>query len=144
MVRPVPLVPGPVRWLLVGLVAAGILAVSIVPTGAAGQTTGPLGVGADKYLHALGYAVLALALTYAMAGWRPRIAAVAAFAVAVAFGLGVELVQFPLAYRRFSLLDLAANATGASAVALGWGVFGHRLRFRRVETGHGESVRSDP
>ena len=104
---------------------------------------GPL-VGIDKYLHALAYAGLATVLAYAMAEWQPRVAAIAVFGIAVAFGLGVELVQLPLPYRQFSLLDLVANATGVTAVALGWSVLGHRLRFRRAEVGDlGEIVGSE-
>jgi len=134
MVRRIPLVPTSVRWLLVGLVAGGILVASVTRSGAVGSVLGPLGIlGIDKYLHGLAYAGLATVLAYAMADWRPPIAAIAVFVVAAAFGLGVELVQLPLPYRQFSLLDLVANATGATVVALGWGVLGHRLRFRQVE-----------
>jgi len=129
----VPLAPSVVRWSFVAVVAGVILAASVVrPTGA-GATLGPFGVlGVDKYLHAVGYAVLALALAYALADRDAGRVAVAVVLAAASFGLVVELVQLPLAYRTFSLADAAANATGAGVVALGW-----RPVWRRVQFGPG-------
>jgi len=135
MDRPIPLVPSSLRWAVVGLVAAGIVAVSVVPTGTAVQTTGPLDlVGVDKYFHALGYAGLAVTLAYALAEWSPRRAAAAVFATAFVCGLAVELLQLSLPYRQYSGLDLLANAVGATVVASTWAAVGGRLRFRRVRT----------
>jgi len=132
MARTVPLLPSSLRWLLVGLVVAVIVAVSVVPTGGAGQTVGPLGIGVDKYLHALGYAGLALVIAYAMAESGPRRAALVALAAAVLCGIAVEVVQLPLPYRRFSGRDMLANATGATLAASLWGAIAGRITFRAV------------
>ena len=125
-------VPARTRWLLVGLVAGAILLASVLPrsTGAAPPVgPGPANlVGADKWLHGLAYAGLALALLYALSATdRPFPQAVAlTLGLAVAFGLGVEIVQAPLPSRQFDTLDAVANAVGASIAATVW-MAGRRL-----------------
>ena len=128
-----PRVPASARWLAVALVAVAILAASVLPrsTGAAPPMgPGPANlVGADKWLHGLAYAGLALALLYAMAATDlsfPRSIALT-LGLAVAFGLGVELVQAPLPSRQFDTFDAVANAVGASIAATVW-MAGRRLR----------------
>ena len=129
----VPLLPSSARWLLVALVAVGILYASLTRPTAVRRVTGPLGVlGLDKYLHFFGYAALALVLAYALAGNSPEYVAVAVFLGAAGFGLGVEFLQLPIAYRTFSLADAAANAAGATVVAVCWPVVRARVRFRPV------------
>jgi len=131
----VPLVPSRLRWAAVAVAAAGIVVASVSPS--TGQAVrGPLGVvGADKYLHALGFAGFALVLAYALARWDPTAAAVAVLVGTVAFGLVIELLQLPLAHRSFDWLDLAADAVGATVVAVGWRLAAVRIRFRRVDVG---------
>lgn len=100
-----------VRWALVALVATAILAGSLTPApdGSTPSVT-LLGVGADKWLHAAGYAILAWLVAAADRG-RPLVAV--ALAVA-AYGLLVETLQVPVPTRAFSALDAAANAAGAA------------------------------
>ncbi len=76
--------------------------------------------GADKAVHALMYAALALALFRALApGRRPRLAA--AFVIALSaslYGLALEIAQGALtSSRAMDPLDALANAAGASAAA---------------------------
>ena len=75
------------RWLLVAPVAGVILVASLLPAGG-GPTPTLLGVGLDKWQHLGGYAVLAVALGYALrAGDRPRVEGlVLAFTVTVGYG----------------------------------------------------------
>ena len=104
------------------LVAAAILVASVLPlgSGTGGATSGALlGVGLDKWLHAVGFAVLAAALVGYLERRRSprpgRPAATLARAVLLAtlFGAGAELLQWPLPWRRASTADLAADAVGA-------------------------------
>jgi hypothetical protein len=115
------------RWLgLAGLVACGLVAASLVPptlvfgssSGGGTTTLGPLGlVGADKWLHAVGYAVLAGTLVPAVSRadsdrGRRRVVLLAV-TVATGVGLGVELLQWPHPGRTASLADATANLVGA-------------------------------
>jgi VanZ family protein len=103
------------------VVAVAILVASVSrPAGGLGGL-GPLGiVGVDKYLHALSFAALAMTLAVALPTVTTRRLLFVVVGVAVAYGLAIELLQLTLAYRSFSLLDLAADAVGAGVVALGW------------------------
>lgn len=122
-------VPPSARWLLVALVAGGILVASVLPR-STGVTPppgpGPVGVvGADKWLHALAYAGLAGTLLYALAptGRSTLTVVTIVLGLAAAFGLAVELIQVPLPTRRFEPLDAAANAVGATAaIVVRWAV----------------------
>lgn len=82
--------------------------------------TGPPGPWYDKQLHFASYAavtVAAAASTIELRGRRwYRIAVVVAFAVA--FGVGIELAQWPLADRYASLGDVAANVAGTALGSL--------------------------
>jgi VanZ family protein len=136
----VPLLPASARWLIVALVAGGILVASVTRPTAVRRVTGPFGVlGVDKYLHFLAYAGFALVLAYALAGRTAERIAVVVFLAAVSFGLFVELLQLPLAYRTFSLADAAANATGATVVAVCWRPLRRRVRFRPVTAPRAEA-----
>lgn len=112
------------RWrLAAGVVAVGIVVASLLPPeavlGPAPPTDppGPLGlVGADKWLHAAGYAVLAGTLVPGVADGpetSPGRAFLLAVAVAAGVGLCVELLQWPHPGRTASLGDAAANLVGA-------------------------------
>jgi VanZ family protein len=128
------------RWrVLAGVVTLVVVVASLLPpelflgpdTGATPDLRGPLGlVGLDKWLHALGYAVLAGTLVPAVAADRPGRRSLAgtvvvAFAVAAGVGLGVELLQWPHPGRTASLVDAAANLVGA-AVGAAVAVVGRR------------------
>lgn len=93
---------------LVTIALGVVLATSLLPVSAAGG----LPAGADKLLHAAGYAVLALLGARALPAKAWGDLAVVALAAA-GLGVAVELVQ-PLVGRNASVLDGAANALGAA------------------------------
>lgn len=100
------------RWLVVAALALVVLVASLVP-GGGGSLSSPFGVvGADKWLHAAGYMILAAAVTYADGR------AVVGVAAAVAYGVLVELLQLGVPYRSASALDAVANLVGAVAGAV--------------------------
>ncbi|SEO41648.1 VanZ like family protein [Halorientalis persicus] len=96
-----------------------VLGASVVEPPAGGLTpTGPLGlVGVDKWVHAVGYATLAVLLAYALRATTTRRLVVVA-ALAIAYGAGIEVVQSFLPFRAFSLADALANAVGVSLVVI--------------------------
>lgn len=114
---------------LSGVTSALSLSLSAPPFASAGPASAPFGVGADKVVHALSYAVL---------GWvsvtsdgRQRHASLLLVVLAVAgFGAGVEVAQSFLPGRTASAGDAAANLVGAVAGVVGWLTVG-RLRRRR-------------
>ncbi|WP_302081634.1 VanZ family protein [Salinibaculum rarum] len=106
------------RWGPVVLVASGILVASVVRTAAGEPAMGPLGVGVDKWLHAVGYGVLAGTIAVAL-GRRPTAGALAlVVGLTVGYGIVIELVQLPLSYRSASLLDVVADGVGAVVAAV--------------------------
>ena len=96
------------RWQVVAVLAIVVLVASLVPTG--GRTlAGPFGAfGADKWLHAIAYAAIAGAVTYA--DGRALVGVLAA----IAYGGLVELLQAGVPYRSASVLDAVANGVGAT------------------------------
>ncbi|MGB9964779.1 VanZ family protein [Halobacterium hubeiense] len=105
----------PRRWTVVAAASiVAVLAGSLAP----GSAAGGLPAGADKLLHGVGYAAIALSLAGARRARTTR--ALAALVVGVAaFGAGVELLQ-PLVGRAASAPDALANLVGATAGAAGW------------------------
>ncbi|WP_208288683.1 VanZ family protein [Halobacterium sp. R2-5] len=102
----------PQRWRVVAVAAiVAVLAGSLAP----GSTAGGLPAGADKLLHAAGYATIAFAVAAARRARALRALAAVVLAVAL-FGAAVELVQ-PTVGRTASLLDALANLLGATAGA---------------------------
>lgn len=100
------------QWVFVAVLAAGILVASVVPGGGA-SALGPLGVvGLDKWLHAIGYATLAGAVTVAYGRVTVGVGA------AVAYGVFIEFVQLGVPSRSGSVLDALANLAGAVVGAL--------------------------
>lgn len=126
----IPLLPSWLRVALAVGVAAVVLAASVVPPPpGADQSLGPFGLlGADKWAHAGGYALLVAAVAYARLD-RSRRQLIVAVAVAATFGLAVEGLQHGVPWRSFSLADAAANAVGALVGAAVWRRFrvGRRL-----------------
>lgn len=80
--------------------------------------------------HAIAYAALTLALAYAVADREASIArkALVVFAVAMAYGIAMEVGQSFRPERTASLVDVAANAAGAG-IALHWYALERRARF---------------
>ncbi len=88
--------------------------------GGALPPAGPLGVvGADKWVHAAEYGLLAWLLAWAV---RPgtRRAVVRTFVAVVGYGVVVELLQVPLATRSGDPVDAVANAVGVTLGLLLW------------------------
>jgi VanZ family protein len=67
----------------------------------------------DKTLHIVGFGVLAWLLCYGYhkAKWS-RMPYLRAGFFSLAYGFFIELVQIPLPYRVFSMIDFAADAVG--------------------------------
>ena len=104
----------PRRVLLLFGYALTVVVASVLPTPAGGLTpTGPLGVvGVDKWMHAVGYAVLGFGVASALGTRRAREIGWAVAAASL-FGATLELVQALLPYRSCSLFDMGANVFGA-------------------------------
>jgi VanZ family protein len=122
MSRPaLPTLPRPVRYGLVVAWAGAVLAASLVDPPSGGvPAMGPFGlVGLDKWLHLGAYAGLAALFGYATLA-RDRQALAVAVLLAAAYGVGVELLQAPLAARTADPVDAAANALGAVLGAAVW------------------------
>ena len=78
---------------------------------------------ADKLLHALAYALLALLIVRALraaAALALGDVALAAFAWATAFGALQEMLQHFIPKRSCDLLDLLSNGLGAGLAVLAW------------------------
>jgi VanZ family protein len=130
-----PLVPRWLRWSLVVAVLATLLVFSVVrPPGTTGRAFGPLGAfPLTAWLHAIGYAGLAVVLAYALqTSPRPdwQILCVV-FAFVTAYGAGIELIQSTLAYRTFDVGDILVNALGAAVSVTGWKLLVRCVRFYR-------------
>ncbi|WP_332900040.1 MULTISPECIES: VanZ family protein [unclassified Haladaptatus] len=126
--EPVRLEVGRARYVLPLTVAGVILFMSVIkpPSGSGLHAWGPLGlVHLDKWLHALAYAgqagVLAMVLN------KYRHGNLAAFCLALGYGITIEFIQYPLPARSFDLTDIAANSVGAAIGILAWVLLGRRL-----------------
>lgn len=132
----VPLAPARIRWAAVLAAAVVILVASVLPPAGVEDPMGPFGLlGLDKYVHALAYAGFAGIVAYALVDGPIERALLVAFATAVLFGLGVELVQMPIPYRTGGAADFVANAVGATLAVSGWwGTRGY-VRFQSGDYG---------
>jgi VanZ family protein len=108
------------RWATVAVVGLTIAIGSLSPAPAgtvAGLEDGPL-VGADKYLHFVGFVGLGAAAVLAAGRRRPTSRVlVATVLTAGAFGAGIELLQHAVPGRTPEVADALANALGAAAGA---------------------------
>ena len=111
------------RWWPAVVVAAVVLAFSLVPLGVDPGIGAGSGVGLDKLLHVVDYAALAFALAYAVRARSARVL-LAVFVVAVGFGGAVELLQGPISTRTTSVADAGANAVGAALGTASWWLLG--------------------
>lgn len=134
----VPLLSARWRWALVGVLVTVVAVVSLVPVPGPDDPTpsGPLGfVGVDKWQHAAGYAILALAVAHARAGSGTvggGRSLAGTFAATVGFGVVVEGLQALVATRTPDLADAAANAVGAAVALTAW-VLLHRAGVLATE-----------
>jgi VanZ family protein len=135
-------------WVRFGFVAVWALVLLYAtvsdPSGAALSRTGPFGaLGLDKWLHAVGYAAFAVLVAYAfLPRWRgTHRGLIATLLLAGGYGLAMEVVQGPLAYRSFDPADAVANVLGALVVVLAVGLVSRVLEWRsrrsRPEPGRG-------
>lgn len=113
-----PLLPRVVRVASLLAVIAVIVYFSLLDTPT--PPTGPPGPFWDKQLHFAAYGALTVAGAQATVEYRDRgltrVLGVVAFAFA--FGIGIELAQWPLAERYASLGDAAANAIGIALASV--------------------------
>lgn len=132
-----PLVPTWMRLLVVLAAVGGLVYYSVMPAPGTGSISyGPLGLFSySVWLHFVGYMGLALTLAYATCdSSRPRWQVlVGVFVFTVGCGAAVEVVQYTLPTRTFSLLDIAVNAVGASVGVALWAIVDRVVRFDRVE-----------
>lgn len=118
---PIPLLPPWGRWLGVIAVAGVIFYFSIVIIPPEPSEPGPFW---DKKLHFAAYAGFALALAYATVPYRtmPYKRVTIVIGAAIAYGIGIELLQLGLVNRYFSSTDLIANTIGTLLVSIWFGV----------------------
>lgn len=106
-----------VLWALYVVVAS-----LIDPGSGSGPATGPLGVvGFDKWLHVSTYATFAFLSALGMRARTTRQLAVVVL-VTVAFGVGIEGLQYPVAARSADIFDAMANTIGAAVGVIIWTV----------------------
>ena len=144
----IPLLPHPLRWLSTFVVAGVICHGSVI----ASPPSVPLAVasGSESAIatanafaplleakippsyrrHAIAYAALTLSLAYAVAHRDLPTArkALLVFAVAMAYGVAMELGQLFQPARTAALADVTVNALGA-AIGLQWYALEPRARF---------------
>lgn len=117
LARPLPVLPRAIRVGSLLAVLGVIVYFSLLDT--AVPPTGPPTPWWDKQLHFIAYGALTVSgaqatLEYRDQGWR-RILGVLGFAVA--FGIAIELAQWPLPDRYAGLDDVIANTVGTLLAA---------------------------
>jgi VanZ family protein len=142
--RPViPLLPKPIRWLGVLVIAGFIFYTSVltVPPEVAVQDEGVFTFLAqitqfaqDKWRHFAAYGVLAYSLAYAIEHWEQDRWYRALIVVTVVgfYGFGIELIQYTQPNRYFTVGDTVANTIG-SLLVLGWYSIRPYLETRQLE-----------
>lgn len=103
------------QWALLACVyAGGVLVLSLLPAeGSHLGTTGPLGLLArDRWIHAAGYAVLAVLVTLALDARTDR-SLVIVVTIVVVYGASIEGFQAMVSTRTPSVVDASANTLGA-------------------------------
>jgi hypothetical protein len=98
-----------INYLLVGVVTAAITYYSVYPPPA-----GVGGGGSNYVLHVVAYFGLAAALLTHFHSTKHGI--IESVALSSLAGIGIELIQYNLAFRTFSLMDIAANTAGAALI----------------------------
>ena len=111
---PIPALPRAARYAGVLAVAVGIAYFSLRGDPPAQPSQG------DETLHFLAYATLGFTIAYAtLDDRRPWVRAALIVGGAGLYGVGIELVQWPVPERYFGVGDIAANFVGAT-LALTW------------------------
>ena len=83
----------------------------------------------DKASHVLAFYVLAFLADYSAPKLRFNLSKGLAI---LSYGLLIEVIQYFLPYREFSLLDLAADGVGVAAYAISQPVLGRLYILRRL------------
>ena len=106
------------RWLMSLVVIAAIAYLTLVPSPLPEPPT-PLFDGADKVVHGLMFLVLAWCLNRDISRRKLLVAAVAAFALATAYGGLIEVLQGTMQLGRSAdVLDFVADVAGAAIGAI--------------------------
>ncbi|MFC6757453.1 MULTISPECIES: VanZ family protein [Haloarcula] len=109
------------RYLPAIAFAVLLLVVSLVPapeTGGAPLPT-PFGIALDKWVHAGSYGALTGLLAWARRS-REVVVVGALVALAIGYGVGIELLQGLVPSRGTSGADAIANTVGATLAGLAW------------------------
>jgi len=119
-----PVLPFSVRVFLATAAISLLLYYSIVPApGSGGISSGPFGIFPySMWLHFLGYLGLAVALSYATfhLDYSRSQLLIGVFFITVGFGALIELLQYTLPTRTFSLVDILVNTIGAGTGIALW------------------------
>ena len=106
------------RWLMSLVVIAAIAYLTLVPSPLP-EPPMPLFDGTDKVVHGLMFLVLAWCLNRDISRRRLLVAAVAAFALATAYGGLIEVLQGTMQLGRSAdVLDFVADVAGAAIGAI--------------------------
>ena len=106
------------RWLMSLVVIAAIAYLTLVPSPLPAPPM-PLFDGADKVVHGLMFLVLAWCLNRDISRRKLLVAAVAAFALATAYGGLIEVLQGTMQLGRSAdVLDFVADVAGAAIGAI--------------------------
>lgn len=106
------------RWLMSLVVIAAIAYLTLVPSPLP-EPPMPLFDGADKVVHGLMFLVLAWCLNRDISRRKLLVAAVAAFALATAYGGLIEVLQGTMQLGRSAdVLDFVADVAGAAIGAI--------------------------
>jgi hypothetical protein len=100
-------------------------AVLSLPSTDGSSPVGLFGVGIDKWVHGLSYAVLG-GMVAAVRGRRTAVDLLAVVVVVAAFGAGIEVAQMAIPGRTGGSTDALANALGAVVGTAGWWLWADR------------------
>lgn len=115
----VPLLPAWLRWAGVAVLAVVIFYASVLTVPPADPVVDPPDlVPLDKWRHFVAYAAFGGGLAYATADWDwpTRRLAMFVLGVTIVYGVGIEIWQWFVPVRYFSVADAYANALGAVLV----------------------------
>lgn len=113
-----PLLPRPIRVASLLAVIGIIVYFSLLDTPT--PASGPPVAFWDKHLHFAAFGALTVTTAQATAEYRSRrwMRVLGVVAFAFAFGVGIELAQWPLAGRDASIGDVLANALGIGVAGI--------------------------
>jgi VanZ family protein len=135
----VPLASRTIRYGAVVIFAVILLFLSVKDPGTTSTYYyGPFGViRRDKWSHAIGYAMFTAIIAYAFVapaetGRRYRLAL--SVCLAVAFGVCMELLQWPIPHRTMSVIDAIADIIGSCLLAVVWMWMTRTVQFSEIDS----------